>query len=160
MDEWKAVGGMWQVDNGVIRDNSTERGAKLLTGSGDWRNYTLNADIRFDGEGADMGVIIRSNDEKEGVDTYNGYFVGLRNLDGTIVIGRSDYGWMEARPLTIPGGVHPSVWYRLRVTAYECNIAASVQNLATSQTAWIAFEERSCVETGRIGLRSMNPGGM
>jgi signal transduction histidine kinase len=45
------------------------------------------------------------------------------------------------------------------VTAYECNIAASVQNLTTFQTAWIAFEERSCVETGRIGLRSLNPGG-
>ena len=160
LDEWNAVGGKWEVDNGIIRDNSTERGAKLLTGSSDWRNYTLNADIRFDGEGADMGVIVRSNDEKEGVDTYNGYFVGLRNLDGTIVIGRSDYGWIEARPLPIPGGVHPSVWYRLRVTAYECNIAASVQNLTTSQTAWIAFEERSCVETGRIGLRSMNPSGM
>jgi signal transduction histidine kinase len=159
MDEWTAVGGTWEIAGGVIRNNSAERGAKLLAGSSDWRNYTLNADIRFDGGGADMGVIIRSNDEKEGVDTYNGYFVGLRNLDGTIVIGRSDYGWLEARPLPIPGGVHPSVWYRLRVTAYECNIAASVQNLTTFQTAWIAFEERSCVETGRIGLRSLNPGG-
>jgi signal transduction histidine kinase len=159
MDEWTAVGGTWEIAGGVIRNNSAERGAKLLAGSTDWRNYTLNADIRFDGGGADMGVIIRSNDEKEGVDTYNGYFVGLRNLDGTIVIGRSDYGWLEARPLPIPGGVHPSVWYRLRVTAYECNIAASVQNLTTFQTAWIAFEERSCVETGRIGLRSLNPGG-
>jgi signal transduction histidine kinase len=159
MDEWTAVGGTWEIDDGVIRNNSSERGAKLLTGSKDWRNYTLNADIRFDGGGADMGVILRANDEIEGVDTYNGYFVGLRNLDGTIVIGRSNYGWMEARPLSIPGGVHPSVWYRLRVTAYECNIAASVQNLTTFQTAWIAFEERSCVETGRIGLRSLNPGG-
>jgi signal transduction histidine kinase len=159
MDEWTAVGGTWEIADGVIRNNSAERGAKLLAGSSDWRNYSLNADIRFDGGGADMGVIIRSNDEKEGVDTYNGYFVGLRNLDGTIVIGRSDYGWLEARPLPIPGGVHPSVWYRLRVTAYECNIAASVQNLTTFQTAWIAFEERSCVETGRIGLRSLNPGG-
>jgi signal transduction histidine kinase len=159
MDEWTAVGGTWEIADGVIRNNSAERGAKLLAGSSDWRNYTLNADIRFDGGGADMGVIIRSNDEEEGVDTYNGYFVGLRNLDGTIVIGRSDYGWLEARPLPIPGGVHPSVWYRLRVTAYECNIAASVQNLTTFQTAWIAFEERSCVETGRIGLRSLNPGG-
>jgi signal transduction histidine kinase len=159
MDEWTAVGGTWEIAGGVIRNNSAERGAKLLAGSSDWRNYTLNADIRFDGGGADMGVIIRSNDEEEGVDTYNGYFVGLRNLDGTIVIGRSDYGWLEARPLPIPGGVHPSVWYRLRVTTYECNIAASVQNLTTFQTAWIAFEERSCVETGRIGLRSLNPGG-
>ena len=159
MDEWQAVGGTWEIADGVIRNNSAERGAKLLTGSSAWRNYTLNADIRFDGEGADMGIVIRSNDEQEGVDTYNGYFVGLRNLDGTVVIGRSDYGWMEARPLPIPGGVHPSVWYRMRVTAYECNIAASVQNLTTFQTAWIAFEERSCVETGRIGLRSLNPGG-
>jgi signal transduction histidine kinase len=159
MDEWTAVGGRWEIADGVIRNNSPERGAKLLTGSKDWRNYTLNADVRFDGGGADMGVILRANDEREGVDTYNGYFVGLRNLDGTIVIGRSNYGWTEARPLAIPGGVHPSVWYRLRVTAYECNIAASVQNLTTFQTAWIAFEERSCAETGRIGLRSLNPGG-
>jgi Domain of Unknown Function (DUF1080) len=98
MDEWTAVGGTWEIAGGVIRNNSAERGAKLLAGSSDWRNYTLNADIRFDGGGADMGVIIRSNDEKEGVDTYNGYFVGLRNLDGTIVIGRSDYGGWKRAP--------------------------------------------------------------
>jgi signal transduction histidine kinase len=160
MNEWHAIGGQWEIVDGVMHNNSAERGAKLLAGSSDWRNYTLNADIQFTEGGVDMGVTIRSNNEMEGVDTYNGYYVGLRNLDGTIVIGRSDFGWIEARPLTMPGGIHPSVWYRMRVTAYECNIAASVQNLSTLQTAWIAFEERSCVETGRIGLRSLNPGGM
>lgn len=160
MDEWTAIGGDWRIVDGVMHNNSPERGAKLLAGSNEWRNYTLNADIQFTEGGVDMGVAIRSNNEMRGVDTYNGYYVGIRNLDGTIVIGRSDFGWIEARPFAMPGGIHPSVWYRLRVTAYECNIAASVENLTTLQTAWIAFEERSCVESGRIGLRSLNPGGM
>ena len=160
MEEWKAIGGQWQIVDGVMYNYSPERGAKLLAGSSEWRNYTLNSDIRFTEGGVDMGMMIRSNNEMEGVDTYNGYYVGLRNLDGTIVIGRSDFGWLEARPFPMPGGIHPGVWYRMRVTAYQCNIAASVQNLTTLETAWIAFEERSCVESGRIGLRSLNPGGM
>ena len=160
MEEWKANGGEWQIVDGVMHNNSPERGAKLLAGSSDWRNYTLNADIRFTEGGVDMGMTIRSNNEMEGVDTYNGYYAGLRNLDGTIVIGRSDIGWLEARPFPMPGGIHPGIWYRMRITAYQCNIAASVQNLTTLETAWIAFEERSCVESGRFGLRSLNPGGM
>jgi signal transduction histidine kinase len=161
MDEWRAIGGSWEIVNGVVLNESNVRGAKLVAGSSRWSDYTLTSDIRFDGVAADMGVMIRSNDETEGTDAYNGYFVGLRSLDGTMVIGRADYGaWVEARPMPLPGGVSPSVWYRLRVTAYGCHIAASVQNLTTLQTAWIAFEERFCVKRGRIGLRSLNANGM
>ena len=160
MDEWKAFGGSWEIVNGAVQSNSYERGAKLVAGSTHWSNYTLNVDMRFDGVAADMGVTVRSNDESEGVDSYNGYFVGLRSLDGTLVIGHSNYAWVEARPVLVPGGVHPFVWYRLRVTAYGCNIAASAQNLTTLQTAWIAFEDYSCVQRGRIGLRSLNANGM
>ena len=160
MSEWKAYGGSWEMANGVVRSDSYERGAKLLSGSRNWGNYTLNVDMRFEGVAADMGVIIRANDESEGVDSYNGYFVGLRSLDGTLVMGHSNYAWVEVPPVYMPGGVHPFVWYRMRVTAYECNIAASLQNLVTGQTAWIAFEERSCVRSGRIGLRTLNANGM
>jgi signal transduction histidine kinase len=161
MNEWKAVGGNWQINNGVIFNNSYERGSKLLTGSSTWGNYRVNADIQFENDNADLGVIIRSNSEKkEGSDTYNGYYIGLRTLDGALVIGRSAFGWSEARPVSMPGGFRPSVWYRLRVAAYGCNIAASAQNLTTLQTAWIAFEEPSCLETGHIGLRSLNASGV
>jgi signal transduction histidine kinase len=160
MDEWKAYGGSWEMANGIVRSDSYERGAKLLSGSKYWGNYTLNADLRFEGVAADMGIIIRANDESEGVDSYNGYFVGLRSLDGTLVMGHSNYAWVEVPPVYMPGGVHPFVWYRMRVTAYGCNIAASMQNLTTLQTAWIAFEERSCVLSGRIGLRTLNADGM
>jgi signal transduction histidine kinase len=160
MGAWKAFGGNWKVSDGVIsNDHSYLRGAKLVTGSNHWENYTLTADISFEKDGGDMGTIVRSNDEQEGIDSYNGYYIGLRVDEGSLIIGRSDYGWIEARPVAVPGGVHPFVWYRLRATAYKCNIAASIQNLETLQTAWIAFEERSCVKTGRIGLREVDAGG-
>jgi signal transduction histidine kinase len=161
MGEWKAIGGSWDMHKDVVLSMSNERGAKLVAGSPNWGNYTLVSDIRFEGAAADMGVIIRSNDETEGTDAYNGYFVGVRSLDGTLVIGRADYGaWVEARPVPIPGGISPSVWYRLHVTAYGCHIAASAQNLSTLKTSWVAFEERLCVRHGRIGLRSLNANGM
>jgi signal transduction histidine kinase len=158
--EWEAIGGEWVFANGGIYNNSYERGAKLLTGSSAWKNYTLTADVSFTGTNADMGVVVRVNDAQHGVDTYNGYFVGLRTLDGTMVVGRSDFGWREARPVVVPGGIQPLTWYRLRVTVYECNLAASAQNLTTGQTAWVAFQESYCVKNGRIGLRSLNTGGM
>lgn len=156
----EAFGGAWEVDDGVVRNNSDERGAKLVTGSERWKDYTLSADLKFDGEHGDMGVIVRSTNEEEGVDAYNGYYIGLRTTDATLIIGRADYGWMEARPVSMPGGVHAGTWYRILVTAVGCRIAASSQNLTTGQTAWIAVEERPCAEAGRIGLRSLATGGM
>jgi signal transduction histidine kinase len=156
MNEWTRFGGKWEIADGAVKSNSYERGAKLLTGSKYWSNYTVNADIWFEGPAADMGVVIRAKDESEGVDAYNGYFVGLRSLDGTLVMGRASYSWLEVAPVTIPGGVSPFTWYRLRVTAYGCNVAASVTNLSTQQTAWIAFGEHLCIKRGRFGLRTLN----
>src|SRR6201992_214203 len=86
--EWTSLGGSWEIADGSVKSNSYERGAKLLAGSKYWSNYTLSTDIWFDGPAADMGVAIRTNDETRGVDSYNGYFVGLRSLDGPLVVGR------------------------------------------------------------------------
>jgi signal transduction histidine kinase len=156
MNDWTPYGGSWEIVDGAVKSNSYERGAKLLAGSRDWANYTLTTDIWFEGPAADMGIVIRTNDEAEGVDAYRGYFVGIRSLDGTLVMGRANYSWTEVLPVTMPGGIHPFNWYRLRVTAYDCNVAASVTNLATQQTAWIAFAEHFCVKSGRFGLRTLN----
>ena len=156
---WQPLGGAWQIEDGLIRNSSGARGSKILTGSSEWKNYTFGADVRLDRDYGDIGVVIRSNYERLGLDTYEGYYVGLRPVDGTIIIGRSNYGWTEARPVTMPGGLHASLWYRLRVTTYGCKIAASVVNPQTLQTGWIAFEDRGCVKSGRVGLRSVDTGG-
>jgi len=160
LGEWQPVGGQWRMADGIVYNDSHERGAKLLTGSTDWKNYRLAADFRFSGTNADMGAIVRTNHEKEGTDTYDGYYVGVRTLDGTMVVGRANYGWREALPVAIPGGVQPMVWYRLVVTTYGCDIAASILNLETHQTAAIAFRDSYCLQHGRVGIRSLNAGGM
>lgn len=160
LNGWTSVGGKWNVVNGAIRNDSYERGAKLLTGSSAWGNYTLTSDVAFEDDNADMGLVVRVSHAEEGTDTYDGYYIGLRTLDSTMVIGRAAFGWTEAPPVHIPGGIRSGVWYRLRVTAYGCNIAASVQNLTTLQSAWIAFTQTDCLKTGQIGIRSLNAGGM
>lgn len=39
MDEWKAVGGDWTIANGVIYNNSNERGSKLLWTDRIWKGF-------------------------------------------------------------------------------------------------------------------------
>ncbi len=159
LKEWKSYGGSWEVLNEVIHNNSAERGPMLVSGSDKWTDYTLVADLQFDGNHGDMGVIIRSNDEEEGVDAYRGYYAGLRTTDGSLVIGRADYGWMEAKPVQMPGGVHSGTWYRLTVTSYQCSIGAASENLSTHQKAYVVLGEHPCVQSGHIGLRSVATGG-
>lgn len=161
---WTPYGGHWTgVDHVIYSTHERQdRGAKLVTGSNRWTNYSVSTDMRFDGDFGDLGVIVRSGDEAVGLDAYNGYYVGVR-MDGgggSLMVGRSNYGWSEARPVPMPGGVHSGTWLRLKVVAYDCDIAASVENLSTSQTAWIAFRGRSCLRSGHIGLRSVDNNGM
>jgi signal transduction histidine kinase len=157
--EWQAYGGVWQLSDGTLFNRSDERGAKIVTGSSRWSDYRFQSDLEMLGHEGDVGVIVRVGDEEQGSDSYNGYYIGLRSLDAALVIGRADHGWLEGRPLPMPGGVHASTWYRLTVVAVGCRIGAAAVNLSTGQTAWGAFEEDACVRSGKIGLRSMATGG-
>jgi len=157
--EWTPMGGDWQISDGTVINRSDEHGAKLLTGSSEWKDYELDTELEIIGHEGDVGVMVRVEDEELGVDSYNGYYVGLRSLDSALVIGRADHGWIEGRPEAMQGGVQTGVWYRLRVVIVGCSIGAKAVNLATGQTSWAAFEERPCVPRGKIGLRSMATGG-
>jgi len=157
--EWTSFGGTWSVRDGIMRNSSDERGSKLVTGSTYWRNYVLEADLRFLGISGDVGLISRSGNEETGVDAYNGYYVGLRSFDNSLVIGRADYGWSEARPVPAPSPLQPLKWFHLKIVNLNCTIAASAQDILTGQTSYVAIEESQCVPSGRIGLRSLATGG-
>lgn len=158
-EEWQPFGGTWEMASGTIFNRSDERGAKLMTGSSGWRDYALETDLKLIGHEGDVGVIVRARDVENGIDSYNGYYVGLRSVDSALVIGRADHGWMEGRPVPMPGGVKISRWYRLRVVAVGCHIGAQATDLTTGRKAWAAFEEKPCVRAGGVGLRSMATGG-
>jgi signal transduction histidine kinase len=158
--EWKALGGTWELVDGTMRNNSDERGAKLVTGSKSWRDYLVEADIQLLGRDGDAGLMARSSDEENGVDSYSGYYAGLRNHDNTLVVGRADHGWLGEQTVPIPGGVHPFHWYHLKLMLVGCEIGASAMDLSTQVTMSATRSERNCQQGGRIGLRSFSSGGV
>lgn len=161
-DEWTALGGTWDVINGAMRNDSDERGAKLLTGSPYWRNYSIEADVMLLGPDGDAGLILRSSDEEEGVDSYRGYYAGLRNHDNSLVLGRADHEWLEnTKKLDlIQGRIQPFQWYHLKLLAYECQIVVKATVPSQGNPTSIAITERNCVASGRVGLRSYSSGGV
>jgi len=159
-DEWHAFGGTWELFDNAIRNDSDERGAKLLAGSTDWQNYVLEADIKLLGHDGDAGLIIRSSDEEEGVDSYNGYYAGLRNRDNALILGRANHGWLGEQTAPVPGGVHPFRWYHIKLFAVDCELAASATDTESGAIVSQRMAETDCTRAGRIGLRSYSSGGI
>jgi signal transduction histidine kinase len=158
-DEWHSFGGAWTVSGGTMRNESDERGAKLVTGSPRWRDYVLESDVQLLGKDGDAGLIARTSDEEEGVDSYSGYYAGLRNHDNTLVIGRADHGWTEAEAVPMPGGVLPFHWYHLKLVVAACNLAVFASD-ASGKMVSAEMQSLDCSENGRVGLRSYSSGGV
>lgn len=160
-DEWKAFGGTWALYGGGMRNDSDERGAKLMTGSEHWKNYSVEADVKLLGEDGDAGLIIRSSDEEDGVDSYSGYYAGLRTRDNQLTLGLADHGWHEYRNVPMPAGVHAFTWYHLKILAFNCDIIASATfPLHSDDRTVVAVKDENCLTSGRIGLRSYSSGGL
>jgi signal transduction histidine kinase len=154
---WQAFGGTWQVVHGVMQNIADDRGAKLMNGDTHWHNYVVEADVQLLGETGDAGFVIRSTDEEVGVDSYHGYFAGLRDLDDTLILGRADYGWHEFQAIPVHPGVYKRTWYHLKVIAYECTIAASATT-EKGETTIAAVHDPQCIRAGRFGLQSYSTG--
>ena len=160
-DEWRALGGTWELVNGTMRNESDERGAKLLTGSPYWRDYSIEADVYLLGNSGDAGLIIRSSNEEEGVNSYTGYYAGIRTLDSALVLGRAEHGWMEVnRPIRSAAGIRPFQWYHLKLLAYQCEIVTEMTTPMPVAHYSLGINERDCVQSGRVGLRSYSAGGI
>ena len=161
-DEWQAFGGTWEVVSGEIRNDSDERGAKFLTGSTYWRNYSIEGDVMLLGMDGDAGLTARSSNEEEGVDSYTGYYLGLRNHDNSLVLGRAEHGWIERakKMILVPGGIQPFQWYHLKLLAYDCQIVGTATSLSQRNVTSIAVSEKNCAKSGRVGLRSYSSGGV
>jgi signal transduction histidine kinase len=160
-EEWTAYGGTWSVVEGAIRNESDERGAKLMTGSPWWTDYTVSADIELLGDQGDAGVILRGSDEEQGVDSYTGYYAGLRSNDGNLILGYAEHGWIQLAGQPMPGGVQPFHLYHLRASVQGCRFSAVATDSVTGATSSVsANDSRNCPVRGRIGIRSHSSGGI
>lgn len=150
---WKAYGGAWELANGVMRDNSYERGAKLITGSPWAGDYKIEADLAMIGNYGGAGLILRVQDPDEGVDSYSGFSVGIRTLDNAMTVGRADYGWDEYQRIAIPGGAELNHFYHLTAIAVGCDIAARL-DLPDGPPLRVGVSLQSCNRRGQYGLKS------
>ncbi|MES2391104.1 MAG: histidine kinase, partial [Acidobacteriota bacterium] len=153
---WTPYGGAWRIEDGVMVARSLERGVKLIAGSPEWTDYEASADIELRGHEGDLGLVVRLQNPAEGIDSYAGYFAGVRIDDSALVLGRSDTHWLSVTPVHVQGGVRTQHWFHLKVIAVGCQVVVEVRNLTNGAitTAGLDDSGPQCIRSGRVALRT------
>lgn len=165
-DEWHSFGGTWEVADGVMRDQSNERGAKLITGSPNWKDYSIEGDMMLRsiaGYASDAGIVLRSSDEEEGVYAYKGYFALLhtvKNEGGSLLLGRVGQGPEVMASVPLPSGLQTQTWYHMKLLTVGCRLIASARLLPAGGTYVVESNDPHCLTHGRAGLLSSHAGGV
>lgn len=156
---WKAISGNWTFHNGLISNAHYGRGDMMIMEHADGSDYRISADVRFDllfeeTHYGDAGLIIRAADPQPGVDSYMGYYAGLRPDSQTLILGRASYDWrlLEETKLTTP--VSSGTWYHLELAAHGCALEADARPLDGKAATVIRYTDPHCLTTGVGGLRS------
>jgi len=159
LQAWSMLGGHWIEHDGIFSNQNSGRGDMLLVKH--WRagDYRIAADIRFDQLFADThygdaGLVIRTSDPQPGVDSYTGYYAGIRPDDSTIVLGRAAYGWRQLTSLKLTTPVAVGIWYHMEFIAKECNLTVTVNREGQSGEDRIEYRDDQCLPAGGAGLRS------
>lgn len=158
-DPWTAMGGTWEVASGAMRNESNDRGGKILTGYAHWTNYVVQADVQVLGTGS-AGVLARVSDAETGENSFRGYFAGIRSADNSFVLGAFDFAYHEAEKVVMRSPVRPFRWYRIALTVNGCKISASVWGAETGEVDTAPLNDPDCFRAGLIGLRSNGTGGV
>lgn len=158
-DRWTALGGVWEVVEGAMRNDANDRGAKLLTGSRNWKDYIVEADVQLLGEGS-VGVLARVSEAEMGENSFKGYFLGVRTVDNSLVLGAFDFAYHEAARVVLPDQVRPFRWYHVKLKVDGCQITAyaSAEGMGEIKTA--PLNDPDCFRSGAIALRSNGTGGI
>jgi signal transduction histidine kinase len=158
-DRWTALGGTWEVVDGSMRNDSNDRGAKLLIGSPNWKDYAVEADVQLLGAGS-VGVLARVRDAELGENSYKGYFAGVRTVDNSLVLGSFDFAYHEAARVAMSEPVRPFRWYHVRLNVDGCMITTSASADGMPEVRTPPVNDPDCFRSGIAGLRSNGTGGV
>lgn len=155
---WQAYGGNWTVQSGAMVNESNERGANLVTGSPDWRDYSIDADVSLSDTG-EAGIIARVSDAEPGVDSYSGIYAGLRIRDESLVVGLANHGWDELATQPLAHAIVPNVWYHIHLAIRGCDLNVETWRDGEKEVVGLSQKLASCPLRGQIALRSYDSGG-
>jgi hypothetical protein len=159
MNGWQLISGRWTENNGILSNSNYGRGDMLIAQHAQGTNYHISADIRFDllfpeTHYGDAGVIIRTTDPEQGVDSYQGYYAGLRPDQQTVVLGRASYDWHELENVKLVTPVSVGNWYHLELLAQGCKLTVTVTPEGSGLPTRIEHQDNQCLTEGVAGLRS------
>jgi len=156
---WQPISGRWTERADVLSNSNYGRGDMLIARHGQGTNYRISADLRFDllfsdTQYGDAGLVIRATDPEQGVDSYQGYYAGLRPAEQTVVLGRASYDWHQLEAIKLATPVSAGTWYNLDISAQGCKITVTATPDGGRLATRIEHQDPQCLTEGAPGLRS------
>jgi len=142
IDEWQAVNGTWEINDGVLQETSmAESGMHAVVGDENWENYTLEAKIRVD-EHRYAGLIFRVISDFE----YYVFYIELDPTPNDLCFFKHKQGGFGERDRPEPNKTNASAlditrgeWFTMRIVV-EGNEFTCFLN-----------DEEMCVGTDNLG---------
>jgi hypothetical protein len=159
MSGWRPISGKWSEHFGIMSHRNYGRGDMLIAQQSKGTDYRITADIRFDllfseTDYGDAGLVIRATDPEQGVDSYQGYYAGIRPNQQTIVLGRASYDWHELTTKKLATPIAVGDWYHLELAVKGCKLTVTATPQGNYPTTYIEYTDNHCLHDGMVGLRS------
>jgi hypothetical protein len=159
MRGWQPIGGHWSEHQGIFSNATYGRGDMLIAQHSNGTNYAISADIRFDllfpeTHYGDAGLVIRTTNPEQGVDSYQGYYAGIRPDQQTVVLGRASYDWHQLKTVRLAAPVSVGDWYHMAISANGCQLTVTVTPQSGGPGTKLQQQDGQCLTAGVAGLRS------
>ncbi|MFA5190330.1 MAG: family 16 glycoside hydrolase [Verrucomicrobiia bacterium] len=121
---FKAYGGNWQMENGVL-SVGPDAGAKLVLEEPVFARGEVDVEMLLsDGRGGNAGLIVKVTEPGVGADSFNGYEISLDAQRQTLRLGRhrQNFELIKDVPCAVPVGQ----WFPLAVRMTETSLEVSV----------------------------------
>jgi hypothetical protein len=159
MHGWQTISGHWNERDAIFSNSNYGRGDMLIAQHSQSSNYSVSADIRFDllfpeTHYGDAGLVIRTTDPEQGVDSYQGYYAGIRPDQQTVILGRASYDWHQLASAPLAAPVSVGTWNRITLAAQGCTLTVTVVPQDNGPVTHLEHEDPQCLSQGVAGLRS------
>jgi hypothetical protein len=150
---WKAYGGCWKVESGILRDDcgGPAIGNKALAGSTGWTDYRVEGDVRLD-TASNAGFLVHLSDPSVGIDSHRGYYIGI---GATLFIGRQNYDYTDLASAPIPSGIPKGEFFHVTAEVRGCAFTMTAKRASsTDAPTTLSFDDPGCnMTTGAVGVR-------
>ena len=160
MSVWNIYGGTWSASDGVLDNLSGARGDKAITGSAWWKDYVVQTDLRLNADPADSlwgdaGLLLRVSDPSIGVDSYDGYYVGIGSDGPVLLLGRANYSWVRLSSVPLGVSAVRGKWFHIKVLVKGCYFEATADDMAGRSQARLTYFDQDCSKrSGAVGVRT------